>query len=83
MFSFEKQSKDSNNICTIRQKSFPHSVFLTHVLSQYRGVSDRPWHNSLSVYYIDKESCHRLSDSPHIDGLFGLIAFPSAYINAV
>ena len=27
------------------------------------GVSDRQWHDSLSVYYIDKESWHHLSEA--------------------
>ena len=28
--------------------------------------SDRRWHDSLSMYYKDKESCHNLSKTPPI-----------------
>ena len=51
---------------TLRLKCPPHSVILTYIYAQYRRVSDRRCHDSLSMYYIDKESCHRLSETPPI-----------------
>ena len=35
-------------------------------MNKIGGVSDRRWHDSLSMYYIDKESYHRLSETPPI-----------------
>ena len=37
-----------------------------YVLHNIGGVSDRRWHDSLSLYYIDRESCHRLTETPPI-----------------
>ena len=46
-------------LCTIRPKGPPHSVILT-------VVSDVRLHDSLSLFYRDKESCHRLSETTPI-----------------
>ena len=51
-----------------KTKSPPHPVILTRVLYTITigRVSDRRWHDYLSIYYIDKESCHRVLDTPPI-----------------
>jgi len=39
--------------------------FDTCLMHNIGGISDRQ-HDSLSVYYVDKESCHHLSEIPPI-----------------
>ena len=33
------------------------------------GVYDRWWHDSLSMQYIDKESCHHFSETPRVSDI--------------
>ena len=57
-------------ICTGLSRKKGSLLFLTYFdryfMHNMRVVSDRRWHDSLSVYYTDKESCHRLSETPFI-----------------
>ena len=43
--------------CCFFDASFMHNI---------GGVFDRGWHDFLSMYYIHKDSCHRLSETPPI-----------------
>ena len=52
---------------TIRQESPPHeSYFDTCFMHNIGGVSDKGWHDSSSMCYLDKESCHCLSETTPI-----------------
>ena len=55
----------------VRPESPPYSVILTHVLCTIYidGVFDRLWQDSLSMKYVDKESCHCLWETPPILGI--------------
>ena len=48
------------------KKSTSLRYFDTCFLHNIGRVSDKRWHDSLSTYYIDKKSCHRLSETPPI-----------------
>ena len=50
------QTKKSSSLC----------YFDTYFIHNIGGVSDRRWHNSFSLQYIDKETCHRLSETSSI-----------------
>ena len=46
--------------------SFSFHYFDICFMNNIGGASDRYWHDYLSLYYTNKESCHRLSETPPI-----------------
>ena len=52
--------------CIIRPKSTPHCYFDTCFIHNTGGVSDKQWHDSLFMYYTDKESCQSIKISSYI-----------------